>query len=80
MDTTVSLREWLIAEMEDALEDNSPMTMFRLELIITPIPATPSMQSTTRFYNPAYVRRGELFSTLQSLRVSSAPTSSSTQE
>lgn len=80
MDTTEQLQAALIALMEDVLVDSGAMTKFRLELTITPIPVWRFTQSTTRYSRQAYYSRGELRSTLQSLRASNAPTSSNTPE
>jgi len=80
MDTTAHHLGQFIAMTEDALEGFSDSTLFRLELTITPFPAWQSTQRRMRSFKPGFVTREELLSTLQNLRASSAPTSSSTQE
>lgn len=80
MDITEPLRVSLIALMEAALGDGLVMTKWKLELTTISSPASPYTQSTTRSYKLESLNHVDLYSILQSLRASNAPTSSDTQE
>lgn len=80
MDITEYLLGQFTVLMEGALEEWPQEERFLLGLTITPFRAERSTQNITPYSRQVLISRETLSSTLQSLRVSSAQTSSSTSE